>query len=146
MGLGGVTLAGFALLPPVPASDAALPFLGGDDSVAQEKVLAVAQYQKPVNKLEEDLRSGILKGGTDDSAVVRRYLDSVLKPLQETMVEAAPLLKLQSKSQERMKILPLLMKGHLLELEMACNGGDAKEQLKEVDEVGATLEEFLTLA
>ncbi|CAM9499484.1 unnamed protein product [Choristocarpus tenellus] len=141
------TAVSVAVLQPVLPSKAALPFFGGEEvSVGQEKVTMAAKFLQPVNKLEQDLRSGALKGGADDSAVVLRYIEAYLQPLRDTMLEAVPLLQLSAKgSKERADTLPLLMKGHIIELKMACKTGDPKEQLKEVEEVKETLEEFLSL-
>lgn len=50
-------------------------------------------------------------GGKEDSAVVVRFLDTYLKPMQETMLAVAPAMNLdQAQSNDRLKLLPLLMK------------------------------------
>lgn len=125
-----------------------IPFVGGRTSRPEQgQVLEVAQYSLVVNKVEEDLRAGALKGGAEDSAVVVRILETFLKPMQQTMAKAAPAMRLAGRENvERVKLLPLLMKGHLLELEEACEAGSAKDQLREVEEVKETVDEFLALA
>lgn len=61
--------------------------------------------------MERDLREGELVGGAEDSAVVLRFLDTYLKPMQVTMLAVAPDMKLdQAQSNDRLKLLPLLMK------------------------------------
>eukprot|EP00903_Cladosiphon_okamuranus_P014346 g13320.t1 len=112
-----------------------------------EVVVKVAGYSQYVNKLEQDLKAGALKGGDEDSVVVSRVLEIYLKPMQQAMLKVAPLMQIAGlEARERAKLLPSIMQGHLLELEMACGTKDAKEQLQEVEEVRETLDEFIALA
>ena len=87
-----------------------------------------------------------LKGGKDDSDVVLLYNINYVIPLQKKMDEVAPKLKLDAETQERVETLPKLMLGHSLELKEAIKSQKADEQLKEVEEVFETLNEFLDLA
>ncbi|CAM9097550.1 unnamed protein product [Pylaiella littoralis] len=129
-----------------PAFDIPLPF-GPNDAPELEKVIEVAEYSRFVRKLEQDLEAGALQGGTEDSAVVSRVLEIQLKPMQETMLKVAPVMELAGReARDRARLLPSIMKGHLLELEMACGTKNAKEQLQEVQEVRETLDEFIALA
>lgn len=66
-------------------------------------------------KLVEDLQTGTLKGGDEDSAVVARVLENYLRPMQKTMLEVTPAVQVQlsgQKNKERSSLLPLLMKVH----------------------------------
>jgi len=141
---------------PSPAR-AGLPFFASEE---QGMVDSIAAYQKPVFELLDQLRPSnvpspigvyamtqVLKGGKEDSNVVLGYLSSYISPLQKKMSEAAGKLKLPSSTdQERLAILPSLMKGHILELEQAINEMKAESQAKEVEEVQETLAEFLKIA
>lgn len=58
-----------------------------------------------------------------------------------------PLLKLDSTvDNDRLLVLPLLMKGHTIELTQAIEAQKADAQAREVEEVQETLAEFLKLA
>ena len=62
------------------------------------------------------------------------------------MEDLAPKIKLDdSTTQERLKVLPALMKGHILELTQAIESMSGPDQLKESEEVQETLAEFLKL-
>lgn len=62
------------------------------------------------------------------------------------MDAAAKVLKVPSKEdQEKLQTLPLLMKGHILELTQAINEGTATAQSKEVEEIQETLADFLKI-
>jgi hypothetical protein len=78
---------------------------------------------------------------------VRNYLSGYFQPLQLKMAAAAPKLKLaDDEAQKRTEILPALMKGHLLELDVAIGTYVIKNMAKEVEEIQETLAEFLKLA
>lgn len=128
-------------------------------SESQQSIYNVAAYRKQVKELMYMLKPNpqinavgvsaniqLLKDTKEDSDVVSNYMEQVIKPLQMKMTIAAPKLKLDEENQKRVEILPALMKGHILELTQAISQISAKEQLKEVEEVEETLEEFLTLA
>lgn len=119
-------------------------------SAEQESVNSLAMFQKPVYDLLEQLRPGknqILKGGVEDSNVVQQNVNIYIIPLQAKMAEVASKLKLQvAADQTRVELLPLLMKGHLLELTQAIKDKKAESQFKEVEEVQETLTEYLKLA
>ncbi len=122
----------------------AFPFGGGDDAAGG--LDEVARAREKVEEVLAGLKSKQLKGGKEDSSTVIRYLDAHYKPLQEKMVALAPKLKLDDKEkQERAETLPLLLKGHLLELVAAARKGDAAEQLEEMEEVAESVDEFLAL-
>ncbi|CAM9731474.1 unnamed protein product [Ectocarpus sp. 4 AP-2014] len=144
--LGGAAALATVVARPKETTAFALPF-GPKDNPELEAVVKVAGYSRFVNKLEQDLKAGALKGGPEDSVVVLRVLEVYLEPMQEEMLKVAPLMQLAGReSRERVKLLPLIMKGHLLELKAACGTKDAKEQLEEVQEVRETLDEFIALA
>ena len=138
-----------ALILPVIAfsrrADAAL-----FSSAEQTSIDTLSRFQKPVFELLDQLRPGksqVLKGGIEDSNVVQQYLNIYIVPLQAKMAEVATTLKLdQSADQSRIEILPLLMKGHILELTQAIKELKADKQAKEVAEVQETLDEYLKLA
>lgn len=128
-------------------------------SKEQQDVDAVSAFQKPVYEVLNQLRpydtpnalgvyskQQLLKGGQDDSNVVLLYLINYITPLQTKMAEVAGGLKLEGSSQERVELLPKLMLGHTLELKAAVKSLKAEEQLKEVEEVWETLQEFLKLS
>ena len=140
----------------VPAKAHAFSFF---PSEAQKGVDAVASYQKNIYELVNMLKPNMvpnalgvysmqqqLKGGKDDSDVVLLYNINYVIPLQKKMDEVAPKLKLDAETQERVETLPKLMLGHSLELKEAIKSQKADEQLKEVEEVFETLNEFLDLA
>lgn len=63
------------------------------------------------------------------------------------MLEAANKLKLANAAdQTRIELLPLLMMGHILELNQAIKDMKADSQAREVEEVTETLAEYLKLA
>ena len=78
--------------------------------------------------------------------MVLLYNINYVIPLQKKMAEVAGKLRLDAEAQERVEILPKLMLGHSLELKAAIKSQRADEQLKEVEEVLETLNEFLELA
>lgn len=93
------------------------------------------------------IQTQVLKGSKEDCDVVSSYLEIYIKPLQVKMSKTAPLLKLsEQKSQERLEILPSLMMGHIFELKQAIDERKVENQLREVQEVVETLDEFLDLA
>jgi hypothetical protein len=74
-------------------------------------------------------------------------METYIKPCQAKMAEAAPKLKLVNPvDQTRLELLPLLMKGHILELTQAIGGMASAPQAKEVEECAETLGEYLKLA
>lgn len=91
----------------------------------------VSKYQRPVSDLVCQLqpteqpnavgvyaKSQMLKGGSEDSAVVLVYLSTYINPLQKAMVKAVNKIDIPENN-ERLKILPGLMLGHSLELKQA---------------------------
>jgi hypothetical protein len=69
-----------------------------------------------------------------------------IKPIQKKMEDLASKIKLDdSTAQERLQVLPALMKGHILELTQAIDSMSGPDQLKESEEVQETLAEFLKL-
>lgn len=118
-------------------------------SAEQSSVDVLCGFQKPVFDLLDQLRPGksqLLKGGIEDSNVVQQYLNIYIVPLQAKMAEVASTLKLEKAAdQSRLQILPLLMKGHILELAQAVKELNVENQAKEVAEVQETLLEYLTL-
>lgn len=63
----------------------------------------------------EEVLSGLkkkeLKGGKADSAVVLQYSATYYKPMQETLVQLAPKIKVDDEEkQKRLETLPLLLK------------------------------------
>jgi hypothetical protein len=132
---------------------------GWFSSPQQDLVDQVASYQKPVAELLDQLRpteipnaigvyskSQLLKGGQEDSVVVANYLDYYFKSMQQKMAEVAPQLSLPAEQQTKAETLPLLMKGHLLELQQAVSSQKVEDQAKEVEEVQETLADFLKLS
>ena len=111
-------------------------------SAEQELVNSLAIFQKPVYDLLEQLRPGknqILKGGVEDSNVVQQNVNIYIIPMQAKMAEVASKLNLQiAADQTRVELLPLLMKGHILELTQAIEDKKAESQFKEVEEVQET--------
>ena len=136
------------LLPLISFSNTARAGLFLSDE--QESIDSIAIFQKPVYDLIEQLRAGknqVLKGGVEDSNVVQQNVNIYIVPLQAKMLETSPKLKLGNPAdQARIELLPLLMKGHILELVQAVKDGKAQSQFKEVEEVQETLQEFLKLA
>lgn len=131
-------------------------------SAEQNKLDEISSFQKPVDELLSSLRptmqpnpigvfseTQLLKGGYEDSNVVLNYKSLYLEPLQVKMEEFVKLIISKDfgdeESKNRLKSLPLLMKGHLLELDQAIKSQKASEQAKEVEEVQETLAEFLKL-
>lgn len=143
----------------VSASFSASAEAGWFSSPQQDLVDQVASYQKPVAELLDQLRptdipnavgvyskSQLLKGGQEDSAVVANYLDYYIKPCQAKMAELASQLNLPAEQQSKAETLPLLMKGHMLELQQAITSEKVEDQAKEVEEVQETLADFLKLS
>jgi hypothetical protein len=143
-----ISSAAALLLPILAFSTSAKAGLFMSDE--QESVNSLAIFQKPVYDLLEQLRAGkdqVLKGGVEDSNVVQQNMNIYIVPLQAKMAEVAPKLKLaDAANQSRIELLPLLMKGHILELTQAIKEGKAPSQFKEVEEVQETLAEYLKLA
>ena len=143
--------------PSVSKADGFLFF----NSAEQDLINKIASSQKQVNDVLYQLKPNdtpnsvgvyikqqILKGGKEDSDVVANYLQLFIKPLQENMLklQSSGAIKFaDSQVQDRFNVLPLLMKGHILELEQAIVSQKADEQAKEVEEVQETLLEFLKL-
>ena len=128
-------------------------------SNVQDQINEIATYRKPITELLDQLspslipnsigvygNTQILKGGKADSDVVLNYVETYIVPCQAKMTEVAPMMKLQPELQSKVEILPLLMKGHILELRQAIAEEKADFQAKEVGEVQETLEDFLKLA
>ena len=119
-------------------------------SAEQTSIDTLSRFQKPIFDLLDQLRPGktqVLKGGIEDSNVVQQYMNIYIIPLQTQMAEVSTKLKLeQSADQSRIELLPLLMKGHILELTQAIKELKADKQAKEVAEVQETLDEYLKLA
>lgn len=147
-----------ALLLPI-TSFAVAARAGFFESTEQSLVNSISKYQAPVAELLDQLRptelpnsigvytkQQLLRGGPEDSAVVLNYLETYIKPCQKRMAEAAPKLMLEGESQNRLELLPALMKGHILELQQAIDEQKADSQAREVEEVQETLAEYLLLA
>ena len=129
-------------------------------SEEQDQIERIASFQRPIFELLDQLRPSvvpntvgvyaqtqILKGGKEDSDVVLNYLETYIKPCQSKMLEAASKLKLANAAdQTRIELLPLLMMGHILELNQAIKDMKADSQAREVEEVTETLAEYLKLA
>ena len=129
-------------------------------SDVQNKVDQIAAFQRPINDLLDQLKpvsspnaigiysnTQILRGGKEDANVVLTYLSTYIQPLQQQMATLAPLLSLPSaEAQEKAEVKPLLMKGHIAELNQAINEMNFLSQAKEITEVQETLAEFLKLA
>ena len=126
----------------------------------QDAIDNLSSYQKPVFELLDQLRPSlvpnavgvyiqtqVLKGGKEDSDVVLNYLENYIKPCQKKMSEIASKLQLANPAdQTRIELLPLLMKGHILELGQAITTMKSEDQAKEVAEVSETLAEYLVLS
>lgn len=126
----------------------------------QDQIDQISSFQRPIFELLDQLRPAVvpntvgvyaqtqvLKGGKEDSDVVLNYLETYIKPCQSKMADAAPKLKLANPvDQARIEVLPLLMKGHILELGQAIKEMKADSQGKEVEEVTETLAEYLKLS
>jgi hypothetical protein len=126
----------------------------------QDRIDDLCGYQRPINDLADQLKPTMvpnavgvysmttqLKGGKEDSDAVRVYMEVYIKPVQKKMEELAPKIKLDdTTAQERLNVLPALMKGHILELTQAIESISGPDQLKEVEEVQETLAEFLKLS
>jgi len=146
-------LPGLALLP--LASKAGL-----FTTEEQDRIDELCGYQRPINDLVDQLKPTMvpnavgvysvttqLKGGKEDSDAVRVYMEVYIKPMQKKMEELAPKIKLDdATAQDRLGILPALMKGHILELTQAIDSFSGPDQLKEAEEVQETLAEFLKLS
>eukprot|EP01035_Chromulina_nebulosa_P018075 gene18075-23723_t len=129
------------------------------ESDEQSAINEISNYQKPVFELLDQLRPSdipnsigvfsktqLLKGGKEDSDVVLSYLETYIKPLQKKLESTSKLIKLPVESdQSRLELLPLLLKGHIIELTQAINEQSATSQAREVQEVQETLAEYLKL-
>lgn len=119
-----------------------------DLCACQKQVTILHQQLTPTvlrNSIGVEMPMQLLKGGVEDSAFVQTTLDTVLKPCQAKMQSLTPqLTQLDEETQKKITNLPLLMKGHLLELQQAVNSLKASEQEKEVAEVEETLNDYLT--
>lgn len=128
-------------------------------SAEQDQVTELNKLQKPIAELLDQLRPAdipnaigvysktqVLRGGKEDSDVVRNYLSVYITPCQQKLQEVAAKLKLEGEAQTKVESLPLLMKGHMLELAQAIDSGKADAQAREVEEVQETLADFLKLA
>mmetsp|Transcript_12784 Transcript_12784/g.21907 ORF Transcript_12784/g.21907 Transcript_12784/m.21907 type:complete len:221 (-) Transcript_12784:86-748(-) len=74
----------------------------------------------------------------DDILFVKRFIPIWIQPIVGMMQEAVATV-----SDERLKTLPQLMTGHLLELQVAVKLQDGKQILNELDEIEETVDEFL---
>ena len=140
-------------------SSASIVHAGLFDSAEQSIVNDISNYQKPIFELLDQLKpittanpigvwttTQLLKGGKEDSDVVLNYASVYFQPLQIKMEKASKILKISDEtSQKRLETLPLLLKGHLLELNQAITSQKAPEQEKEVEEIQETTAEFLKL-
>ena len=130
-------------------------------SEQQDALDEIAKAQKPINEVIDQLKPAnvpnpigvystttLLKGGPDDSNVVRGYMEVYVKPLQKNMEKLAPKLNKITDPvvTERLNLLPKLMLGHILELTQAIDSQVANDQLKELEEVQETLAEFLKIS
>lgn len=128
-------------------------------SAEQNAIDEISSYQKPIAELLDQLKpvemanavgvyqkTQLLRGGLEDSQVVLTYSYNYIQPLQRKMELIAPSLGLVADAQDRVKVLPLLMKGHIAELRQAITSMKAEDQAREVEEVQETLAEFLKLA
>ena len=141
---------------PMPAHAAMRIFPSAEQSALDD----IAGFQKPVNELFDQLKPTLtpnpigvwtemqfLRDGPEDAAVVFLNMENYIKPLQTKMANVAPRLELPSTTdKDRIVLLPLLMKGHILELDAAIKTQKAEGMRKEVEEVQETLAEFLKLA
>lgn len=127
-------------------------------SFEQDLVNEIASFQKPIAELLDQLNPTempnaigvytnvqLLKGGKEDSQVVLNYLETYIKPCQKKMEELAKISKLNTDSQEKLETLPLLMKGHIVELREAIKDMSADLQSREVKEIQETLSNYLGL-
>ena len=128
-------------------------------SSEQTVVDEIASSQLPIYQLQEQLRPSmipnaigvmtetqVLRDDPESSAVVLNYMETYIKPLAKKMEALAPTLSgiLETKEdQERVLLLPQLMRGHIVELTEAIKQRKSGEEKKEVDEVQETLAEFL---
>lgn len=134
-----------SITPVNPAS--AFLGLGGEKESIERDIKEIAKVQERVLEVQSQLVNRELRGGNEDSQVIKNYKKTYYDPSLVKMIELAPKLKLESsKQQERAQILPLLLKGHYIELDAAIAKKDAKEQLEEITEAADTINEFLTLA
>lgn len=118
-------------------------------SPEQQQVDKISMCQRPVAELLDQLRPAdipnpigvytrtqLLKGGKEDSIVVQNYLSRYIQPCQEQMAAASETLSLKDTDlQKKLETLPLLMKGHIVELQQAIASEKAEEQAREVEEV-----------
>eukprot|EP01038_Epipyxis_sp_PR26KG_P004457 gene4457-6303_t len=131
------------------------------DSTEQNAVNDVSSFQKPIAELLDQLKPSyipnpigvysqtqVLKSTKEDADVVLVYLETYIKPCQKKMEEGVKLIspKLDPSVQERFQLLPLLMKGHIAELNQAINEIKVESEGKEVQEVQETLAEYLKIA
>eukprot|EP00981_Chlorochromonas_danica_P002819 scaffold549_cov174-Ochromonas_danica.AAC.3 len=130
---------------------------GWFDSAEQSQVNEISEFQKPISTLSDQLHPSLqpnpiglytkvqlLRGGKEDSTVVYNYLVHYIQPLQELMTKASSGIHLKdAEAQKQLETLPLLMKGHILELQQAIQSEKAEEQTREVEEIQETLGDFL---
>jgi len=140
----------------VQPSAAGIPFF---TSTEQSAVDDISSYQRPTAELLDSLKptmqpnpigvyqeTQLLKGGLEDSLVVKNYKESYFVPLLRKLSSAAPTLKLDAADQTRLEVLPKLLQGHLIELDEAIKEQKAESQSREVQEIQETLAEFLKLS
>ncbi|CEM37397.1 unnamed protein product [Vitrella brassicaformis CCMP3155] len=143
----GSLVAPSLLASPSPSSAISLPFFESEEQKIERAVGEIADYRPYVLKILDKLKTGKLKGGTYDSGTVANFLGIYYRPMQEKMETLSAKIDLEDTTKtERLRLLPLLLKGHLAELREAVISQRPERQLEEVEEVGETLNEFLTLA
>jgi len=138
---------------PLPASASSSGFEQVADLGAEAKALrAAVRSGAPETRAKS-------QGYADLKSQVEKQKTAVLLPLQAAMATAAPSAGLTADNQKRLELLPLLMKGHLLELDQALaeskfdeyvskttkatyTGGKVERELEEIEE---TADEFLEL-
>lgn len=120
-----------------------------DLCTCQKQVTILHQQLQPGlvrNSIGVEIPTQLLRGGPEDSAFLQTTLETKLKPCQNTMQTLAPqLTELDEESKKKITNLPLLMKGHLLELQQAIDSQKVSEQEKEVAEVEETLNDYLNV-
>ena len=149
----------FAVAGGQAPANAALRFLPSQE---QSGVDQLVRYQRPIVELGDQLKPTLmanpvgiwveqqmLKDSAEDSAVVLVNMETYIKPMLKQMETLAPLIAKRmgtTAEQERVVVLPQLMKGHILELTQAIKQQSSKEEAKETDEIIETLGEFLKLS